>query len=634
METPISRVRIGTLTLGLIILSFMVAAVPAAAGRWQTLGPDDDGTVLSLTFASSKPSVVYAGTLGGGISRSIDGGRTWVAANAGLTNPIVGALAVSQQDYRRVWAATEGGLFRSVDAGYTWIRVFTEQVDAVAVDPDNASIVYIGTRDRMFRSGNGGATWIPMGETLVPFETRFWVPALVVAPSRTQTLYAAYRGARSGIFKSENGGIAWSRIYSGTIFRLAVDPRDPETLWASDRQGILLTTDAGATWSRVLERAGVGALAIAPNGERVFAAVPGRVLMSRDDGAHWRRMGTGLPLRPIHGMAVDPNNPGRLLASPEIRGAFGFDPATGKWQRTSEGLVGFAAESVGPAPDGSGLWVGSRLGLYKTTDNGATWKRMLAGTALRAVIAAPSDAKTIYAGGEVRGQNDQPAFYCSHDAGASWVAMTGGITQGPILSLAVHPEDASIGYAGTRNGVFKTIDFGHNWTALSLTEGAAGLAIDPIDPERLYATQGRRLVHSHDGGETWHVLMDGTVPTLGARFLQGVAVAPADPRSLAVIDSEQVFVSRDSGKTWKALGGPGFLTDHRTVAFSPDNPEMILVGGHGGAALSDDGGITWRTLGAGISGLNVNQIRFDPNDSGRLYAATWARGVMVLDPAP
>lgn len=629
MEILNVRSRSGTL-LGLILLTLLVAA-PAAAARWQTLGPDDDGTVLSLAFAPSRPSFVYAGTLGGGVSRSIDGGRTWVSANAGLTHPVITALAVSPQDYRRVWAATEGGLYRTIDAGHNWLRVFTERVDSVAIDPENTSIVYIGTRDRMFRSGNGGATWSPIGETLVPFETRFWVPALVAAPSRPQTLYAAYRGARSGIFKSENGGLAWSRIFRGTVTHLAVHPRNPDTLWAATWRGVFVTTDAGATWSRVLERTDIGALVFAPDGGRVFAAVPGRVLMSRDNGAHWRRVGTGLPLRPIHGMAVDPANPGRLLAGPEIRGAFGLDPATGTWRRTSDGLVGFAAESVGPAPDGSALWVASRLGLYRTTDEGATWNRMLSGTA---VVAAPSDALTVYAGGEIRGGDDQPAFFCSHDGGASWVAMEGGITRGPILSLAVHPAEPSIGYAGTRSGLFKTTDFGHHWTALPLTGGVEGLAIDSNDPERLYATQGRRLFHSHDGGANWHVLMDGAVPAIGARFLYGVAVAPTDSKSLAVIDGERVFVSRDNGRTWQTLAGPGFVTDHRTVAFAPDNERILLVGGHGGAALSTDGGATWQALGAGISGLNVNQLRYDPNIPGRLYAATWAKGVMVLDPAP
>lgn len=634
METPIPRSRIGSLTLGLVILAFVVGVLPVSAARWQTLGPDDDGTILSLSFAPSKPTFVYAGTLGGGVSRSTDGGRTWVSANAGLTNPVIGALAVFPGDHRVVWAATEGGLFRSVDAGHNWSRVFTERVDSVAVDPENALIVYIGTRDRMFRSGNGGQTWLPMGETLVPFEKRFWVPALVVAPSRPQMLYAAYQGARSGIFLSENGGNAWSRIYTGAISRLAIDPRAPETLWAADRRGVLLTTDAGTTWTRVLERVGVSALALSRDGRRIYVAAPGQVLMSRDNGAHWRRVGTGLPLRPIYGLAVDLADPARVLAGPEARGAFGIDSTSARWKRTSDGLVGFAVEAIGPAPDGSSLWLASRLGLYQTIDNGASWKRMLPGTALRTVIAAPTDALTVYAAGEVQGGDDRPAFFCSHDGGASWVPMESGITRGPILSLAVHPEESNVAYAGTRYGVFKTTDFGHHWTALALTEGAAGLAIDPVDPERLYATQGRRLLHSHDGGATWHVLMDGAVPTLGARFLYGVAVAPTDPKSLAVIDGERVFVTRDSGSTWQALAGPFNVTDHRTVAFAPWNEQMILVGGHGGAALSTDGGATWRALGAGISGLNVNQLRYDPNNPGRLYAATWARGVMILDPAP
>lgn len=450
MEIPIPRSRIGSLTLGLIILSLALVALPASAARWQTMGPDDDGTVLSLAFAPSKPTVVYAGTLGGGVSRSLDGGRTWAAARAGLTSPVVGALAVFPGDHRVVWAATEDGLYRSLDAAHTWSHVFTERVNAVAVDPGNPAIVYIGTRNGLFRSGNSGQTWLPMGEGLVPIETRFWVSALVAAPSRSQTLYAAYLGARSGIFRSENGGIAWSRIYSGEISHLAVNPRVPETLWAADRRGLLLTTDGGTTWTRVLWRARIGALALSRDGQRIYVAAPGQVLMSRDDGAHWRRVGTGLPLQPVYGLAVDPVDAARVLAGPEARGAFGVDSAIARWRRSSDGLVGFAAEAIGPAPDGSGLFVASRLGLYQTADQGVSWTRKLPGIALRAVMAAPADAMTVYAAGEVRGEPEQPALYCSHDGGASWMSMEGGITQGEILSLAVHPEIPNIAYAGTR----------------------------------------------------------------------------------------------------------------------------------------------------------------------------------------
>ncbi len=629
---PFPRLRFGTLPLLLTVLC-LLAALPATATRWVSLGPDDDGTVLSLAFAPSLPTTVYAGTWGGGISRSLDGGLTWASANAGLSNPVVQAMAVFPRDHRFVWAATEGGLYRSVDAGHNWLRVTTEPVTAVAADPDLASVVYIGTRNGMFRSGNGGATWIPMGETLVPAEIRFHVRALVVAPTRPKTLYAAYQGMRSGIFRSENGGIGWARIAWGEYTLLTVDPKIPANLWAVDRRGVHLTNDGGATWTRVLQRANISALALSADGARIFAAVPGQVLMSRDQGAHWRRIGTGLPNRVIHGMAVQPDNPARLLVGPESRGAFQVDATTGTWQWTSEGLVGFAATAVGPAPDGSGLWLASPLGLYVTADDGATWTRKLRGASLRSVDLAPLDANTLYTGGlDLRAGG--PALFCSQDGGGSWMHAHGGLAGLQVLRVAAHPLDPLTAYAGTEAGLYKSIDAGMTWTELPLTGIVTDLVIDSNDPERLYATVQRRLYHSHDGGASWHVRMEGAVPSLGARLLRGVAVAATDPQSLAVIDGERIFLTRDRGTTWQKLEGPAFVRDHQTVLFAPGNEQILLVGGHGGAAFTTDGGATWNALGAGISGLDVNHLHYDLTRPGRLYAATWAKGVMVLDPAP
>lgn len=626
--SPISRSRIGSLTTGLVLLSFVLAARPTSAVRWQTLGPDDDGSVVSLAFSSSRPAFAYAGTYGGGVSRSTNGGRTWVAANTGLTNSFVTALAVHPTDERFVWAATQGGLFRSVDAGRIWRRVFPEHVTSVATDPENPSIVYLGTLNGMFRSGNGGQTWLAMGESLMSPRTPFQVLALVVAPSRPRTLYAAFLGAQSGIYMSENGGISWSRISRNVASCLAVDPRNPATLWANHDLGLQLTTDAGATWSQVLSEQ-VEVLAITADGARVFAGGQDRALMTRDQGAHWESIG-GFTQH-LEAIAVDPAHPFRLLVGSFYGGIYTLDWDHGTWRRTSSGLVGFTARSVEPAPDGSGLWVASGLGLYQTSDNGATWRRNLVGWPLEKVAIAPSDPATIYASAYAA----EPALFCSHDGGVSWrFKPTGFSSVEPIESLAVHPRKPRTVYAGNRSGLFKSTNAGGTWGALPLTGRVAGLAIDAGAPEEIYATQGRRLFRSRDGGTTWRVLMDGAAPELKARFLRGVAVAPTEPRSLAVIDAEHVFVSYDGGRTWQARS-PGLLADeHQTVTFAPGDEQTILVGGLDGAALSTDGGTTWQKLGEGISGVGVWQLRYDPNDPARLYAATSARAVMVLDPAP
>lgn len=629
MERPISKPRITTLLPVLVLLSFAVTARPAAAARWQVIGPDDDGTVRTLAFAPSRPSYVYAGTFGG-VSRSTDGGRTWTEASAGLGDLSIAELVVSPDDHRRVWAATGDGLYRSVDAGHTWIHVFTQPVLAIALDPRHPSVVYIGTRDRMFRSGNYGATWLPMGESLLPFETRFLVPDLVVAPSWPQILYAAHYGHRSGVFKSGNRGQGWSRILWGVVSHLAVDPRHARTLWAVDQWGVLRTTDAGATWTRVLEAFSLGTIVFSPTGDRIYLAGWGQVLMSRDGGAHWEGLDNGLPFSGVSSLAVDPANPDRLLAGLAGLGVFVLDPAIGLWQRSSDGLVGFAAESVAPAPDGSVL-VGTFFGLYQTTDEGESWTRLLPEIFFQTLAVAPSDPGILYAAGR-RPYGGLRAHLYRRDGSGPWRLVSRELRPS-ILSLAVHPANPDIVYAGTPQGLFRTTDGGGTWTRLLAAE-VRSVAIDPDDPTRVYATQGRNLYVSRDSGAHWHLLLFGSTPGLHSRRLDGVAVAPSDPRWMAAIDWRQIFISSDGGATWQAVPRPPQMSRLRTVTFAPGNERILLAGGEGGAALSTDGGATWQPLGAGISGHDVTALVYDPSDPGRLYAATRTAGAMLLDPAP
>jgi len=166
----------------------------------------------------------------------------------------------------------------------------------------------------------------------------------------------------------------------------------------------------------------------------------------------------------------------------------------------------------------------------------------------------------------------------------------------------------------------------------ALTERAFQLALDPTDPETVFATQKRDLWRSHDGGATWRKIMNGEIRNLSARLLHGVAVAPSDPQSLAVFDDRRTFTSRDGGRTWARRTGFGGDLQNQVLAFAPDEAQSLVLGTAFGVFVSRDGGKVWRP--AGLTGLVVGDLVFDPTDPKRLYAATWAAGVFVLDPAP
>src|SRR5436305_9533483 len=136
------------LEVGLTLsLGWSSTAHPAT---WQSIGPDG-GTVSALAFAPSNPQVAYAGTLGGGIFRSGDGGASWTAASFGLKRQDIFSLAVDPRAPEAVYAGTIEGLYKTTSGGASWGLLplgsaeFPPIVDSVLVDPAQPRVLYAVT---------------------------------------------------------------------------------------------------------------------------------------------------------------------------------------------------------------------------------------------------------------------------------------------------------------------------------------------------------------------------------------------------------------------------------------------------------------------------------------------------------
>ncbi|GAB4514268.1 MAG: hypothetical protein Kow0047_26040 [Anaerolineae bacterium] len=182
--------------------------------RWipgqQTWEPADEGlplvSVLSLSAAPSHPDILYAGTNGGGVYRSDDGGQTW--RPAGLAGRAIPDLAVHPQDPERVYARMAfERIYETRDGGATWHARWegmdlSVEVTRVAVHPANPEVVLAGYVEGLYRSQDGGATW-------------------------------------------ERVDVPWDGL---TTFDLVFDSARPDRAYAGTTRGIYITDDAGETW--------------------------------------------------------------------------------------------------------------------------------------------------------------------------------------------------------------------------------------------------------------------------------------------------------------------------------------------------------------------------------------------------
>jgi photosystem II stability/assembly factor-like uncharacterized protein len=267
-------------------------------------------------------------------------------------------------------------------------------------------------------------------------------------------------------------------------------------------------------------------------------------------------------------------------------------------------------------------------GLWKTSDNGVTWKVVFENQATNSIGAVTVDQRnpqTVWVGtGEATNRQSSgwgDGVYKSTDGGATWAHM-GLRSTARIARIAVDPKNSDVVYVASpghlwgpnpERGLFKSTDGGRSWSDILAHDehtGAVDVAIDPGDPTIVYAAlyQHRRtpfgfvgggpgggLHKSIDGGTTWTRLTTGLPSGTVGRI--SISIYAKDPRI--------VYVSLEQGLRY-------------TSSISYDKRL-------GGVYRSEDKGATWRFM----SDWNPrpaysSQLKIDPNDQSRLYAMQWS----------
>jgi photosystem II stability/assembly factor-like uncharacterized protein len=283
------------------------------------------------------------------------------------------------------------------------------------------------------------------------------------------------------------------------------------------------------------------ALAAAPSSSGLCyaATTGGRVFRSVDRGHSWQEAGavTGYP--ELSSLAVDPENPDRLLAGMEPSALFISEDGGATW-REDERIRRMSEENGWSVP-----WSDAR-------------------GHVRTIAIDPEEPRRLYLAIEVGG------VVRSEDGGESWENVRGGIHD-DVHSVAVNPKDGTVVYAATRHGFGRSEDCGKSWRQIDGFEGQGycrPLALNPERPERVYtaaATTGPGgfsrpvgaecgIYRSEDGGLTWGRLANG-IPARFKPYVDALAVDPSRPDHVALADNDgSLFESEDGGDTWRATG--------------------------------------------------------------------------------
>ena len=355
-------------------------------------------------------------------------------------------------------------------------------------------------------------------------------------------------------------GMRWRLIgpfRAGRVTAVAGIPGQPSLYYmGTPGGGVWKTTDGGRVWKPIFDDvhvASIGALALAPSDPNTIYVGTGEqtegdgVYKSTDAGATWTNV--GLPdTHIITSVIVDPRNPNIVLV-----GAFGQLPFQG---------FSTANGSEHPTPK-------QTRGVFKSTDGGKTWNRVLFKDDKTGVVDMcfdPGDRKVVYA--------------------ALWHPSFNFF--GPPSEKTKEPDAA----------LYKSTDEGSTWkpiTGHGLPEsnlGRVGFAVAPGNHgRRVFAIMNQGLFRSDDAGANWRQI--NTDPRVTGNFYFSRVFV--DPRNADIVYVVQtcLYRSTDGGQTFTAYKGAPGGDDYHVMWIDPDNPQRIILGVDQGATVSIDGGQTW-----------------------------------------
>ena len=301
-----------------------------------------------------------------------------------------------------------------------------------------------------------------------------------------------------------------------------------------------------------------------------------------------------------------------------------------EWQAI--GPFGGATNTVQADPRRPGVVIAgtSNALLFRSSDSGDHWESIPFLPSLRSVLhALVIDSEGNYLVGIASDAPELNGLYRSADSGKSWQQIE-GLRGQEIWAVAVWQSNPKVIAAGARNGVQLTEDGGKTWRRISPEENrelqpVVSLAFHPKDKAIIYAGTPHLPWKSSDGGVTWHSVHAGM---LDDSDVFSIEVDWKNPEHVYATACSGIYKSSNAAGLWsKMTGAQGASYRTYVVAQDPKEPSVVFAGTTGGLVRSNDSGVTWRKLNDDASRF----IAFDPERPGRIWVATDQHGILRSD---
>ncbi len=641
--------------------------------QYRSIGPHRGGRSAAVTGVPGEPNLFYFGATGGGVWKTLDGGRSWENISDGYFGGSIGAVEVSKSDPNVIYVgggektlrgnvSSGYGIWKTEDGGKTWVSAGLKKsrhVPRIRIHPNNSNIVYAAvlgniykpTQDRgIYKSTDGGKTW--WKKLFVNSQSGF--VDLTLDPNNPRVLYASsWRAKRtpyslssggegSALWKSTDSGETWTEISKNEgfpkdtlgIIGVTVSPKNSERVWAivenKEKGGLYRSEDGGKNWSlinaerKLRQRAWYYTRVYADTeDEDVVYVLNVRYHKSTDGGKSFNTFNA--PHGDHHDLWISPENPKRMIIGDD----------------------GGAQVSYDGGETWSTYYNQPTAQYYRVTTDNATPYR---------IYVAQQDNSTL----RVNHRSDGGGI--SED---DWERTAGGES----AHIAIDPNNNDIVYGGSYGGFLTRVNHktgtvrGINvWPDNPMGYGAEGMKYRfqwnfPImfskhNPKKLY-TFSQHVHMSTNEGQSWDILSEDltrndptklvssggpiTQDNTGVEYYCTIFAANESPLKEGLLwvgsDDGLVHVSQDGGANWANVtpaGMPEWMMINSIEPSAFDEGTCYVAGTR--YKLGDfkpylykttDYGKTWKKITNGINQEHFTRVvREDPKRKGLLYAGT------------
>jgi len=650
-------------------------------GFWTPIGPytipEGVGRVDRLAFHPTNQNIIYAGTPAGGLWRTLNGGANWQALNGYLSNIWVSGIVLDRDNPNIIYVLTGDG-DSNINGGFV------------------SQFGYIRPSIGILKSTDGGNSWSKLSDIVSPFTT-FYGFKLIQSALFPWRLFAC---TSQGLYRSNDYGLTWVQdgvIGNQNVFDIEQAPGSG-VLYVSTQNRVFISTDFGTLFTIVPNAAFTQppsvftqrtSLAVSPNAPNTLYVHFGGVFNNGSEGLLYRSDNNGSSFSLINANAPVTTNYTSAIAassanintvflgnvdmSSSFNGGISFGP-------TGASSVHADVHDLQYNPLNNFLYAACDGGVYRSTDNGVSWFSLFNGmqiTQYYHFTGVNGDNNFILGGaqdnGNIQSANNAGSYQLEWGGDGFESAYLNGnnntyyFTTNTILSratrtpstrvtvtppgadiggasfyptIAIHPTNNQIVYAGYSTGVFRSDDGANTW-ANKGNQGSAGgspaggLAVSPASPERIYAASNTTIWRSDNKGDAW-TSISGTTGWPGASVATPITDITTRPTNADEIwitfggytNGRKVFYSSNAGASWINFSGslPNMPVNCVKYAANGDVYVGTDVGVYFmGFAMSD-----WVEFSNGLPVVPVSDL-FINEANGNIRAATFGRGIWQGD---